>query len=223
MIRLTAEGNGYSDEAMIIYHPEGTPGFDGLYDLEKHYNVAEAPQFYSIISENEFYSVNVLPASNLQEGNSVELGFEISYPGEYSISASELSSIDPSISVFLEDLKLQVTTDLRIDDTYTFTSDPLDDHKRFVIHFGEPNAIDDLAANTKLSIWSFGQDIYIKSPEKITGPVEVYDMMGISVYSSRMENTKHHKFQLNKNLGYYVVKVLTKRGVVSEKVFISNF
>ena len=222
MLRLIAAGNGYSDEAVIIFHPEGTPGFDGLYDLEQHYNVAEAPQFYSIISENEFYAVNVLPDSELIESSTVELGFEITIPGEYTISASELGSIDPSISVFLEDLKLQATTDLRLEDTYVFTADPMDDKNRFILHFGEPNAIAGHIDNSNISIWSFGQDIYIKTPKKTTGPVEVYNMMGINIFSTNMENTNYHKFTLNKNMGYYVVKVLTEKGVVSEKVFISN-
>jgi hypothetical protein len=220
MIRLTAEGNGYSDEAVIIFHPEGTAGFDGLYDLEKFYNVAEAPQFYSVISENEFYSVNVLPSNQLLEGSTVQLGFETAIPGVYSITASELNSIDLSIPVFLEDIKLQVITNLRQEETYTFNTELSDDNKRFILHFGEPNAVNDIATSNEIAIWSFGQDIYVKTPEKMSGTVEVYDMMGITVFSDRIVNSDIYKLTLNKNTGYYVIKVLSGKRIISKKVLI---
>ena len=220
MIRLTAEGNGYSDEAVIIFHPEGTAGFDGLYDLEKFYNVAEAPQFYSVISENEFYSVNVLPSNQLLEGSTVQLGFETAIPGVYSITASELNSIDLSIPVFLEDIKLQVITNLRQEETYTFNTELSDDNKRFILHFGEPNAVNDIATSNEIAIWSFGQDIYVKTPEKMSGTVEVYDMMGITVFSDRIVSSDIYKLTLNKNTGYYVIKVLSGKRIISKKVLI---
>jgi hypothetical protein len=150
----------------------------------------------------------------------VQLGFETAIPGVYSITASELNSIDLSIPVFLEDIKLQVITNLRQEETYTFNTELSDDNKRFILHFGEPNAVNDIATSNEIAIWSFGQDIYVKTPEKMSGTVEVYDMMGITVFSDRIVNSDIYKLTLNKNTGYYVIKVLSGKRIISKKVLI---
>jgi len=43
-IRLQVSTNEFTDDAVILLHPEGTSEFDGLYDLAQFENIPEAPQ-----------------------------------------------------------------------------------------------------------------------------------------------------------------------------------
>ncbi|MCD4673373.1 MAG: hypothetical protein K8R77_11985, partial [Anaerolineaceae bacterium] len=94
MVRFLAEGNGKTDETVILFDEDATEEFDGNYDAHKFfaYDVSY-PQIYSIADKN--IAINTLP-----ETEWVQLGFKAGISGEYTISATEINDIS---SVWLED------------------------------------------------------------------------------------------------------------------------
>jgi len=139
LLKLTAVGNGYSDQTIVIFIPEATPGFDPMYDAYKLPGSNAAPQLYSIIPGINL-AVNALPEIliNLE----VQLGFKVGAVNTYSITATELNSFSPTVSIFLDDTKDGILTNLKLNPAYTFTAAPNDPIQRFKLYFRYPVYLD---------------------------------------------------------------------------------
>jgi hypothetical protein len=135
LLKLTVTGNGYSDQTIVVFVPDATPGFDPEYDAYKLMGIIEAPQLYSIIPGINL-AINALPQIlvNLE----VQLGFKVGVINTYTITATELTSFDPSVTIFLDDTRDNVLTDLVANPVYSFTAKPIDDIERFKLYFRYP-------------------------------------------------------------------------------------
>lgn len=216
-IRLIAEANNWSDEAVIVFHENGTPDFDALYDLEKLYNVAESPQIYTI-AENKNYGVNVLGklAGNLV----IPVGFEMTAPGDYSIKASEIQNIDSGYEVFLEDILSGEMIDLRKRPNYNFYFSPDDNGHRFNLHFSNSTINISETDDNQIKIYSVDKSVFISLNESTNCDIQVVDLAGKQVGQYNYPNLKSTSLKLNVETGYYVVRIITPEKVVSEKIYI---
>ncbi|MCD4730784.1 MAG: T9SS type A sorting domain-containing protein [Bacteroidales bacterium] len=216
-VRIVAKANNWIDEAVIVFHEEGTSGFDGLFDLEKLYNVDESPQIYSISGEKK-YSVNVL--GELSNNLVIPVGYEMSIPGNYSIEASEIRNIDSEYSVFLEDVLSGELIDLRKDPIYTFYCSPDDDAHRFNLHFSK-SAININEINDDIiTIYSYDKNVFISLDQSANCNIQIVDIAGKQVDQYNYADLKSTTLKLNVKRGYYVVRIITPEHVFSEKVFI---
>jgi len=139
LLKLTVAGNSYSDQTIVVFVPEATPGFDPEYDAYKLMGIIEAPQLYSIIPGINL-AINALP--QILINLDVQLGFRVGVTNTYTITATELSSFDPSITIFLDDTRDNVLTDLVANPVYSFSANPTDDIERFKLHFRYPVYLD---------------------------------------------------------------------------------
>lgn len=139
LLKLTAAGNGYSDQTIIIFIPGSTTGFDPQYDAYKLPGSPAAPQLYSIIPGTNL-AINALP--EILINYAVQLGFKVGATTNYSITASETNSFDPWVSIFLDDTKNGVLVDLKANPVYNFTATPEDNIQRFRIFFRYPVHLD---------------------------------------------------------------------------------
>ena len=96
-----------TDEAVVVFHPECSSGFDGYYDLAKFTNVDEAPTLFTISSENN-YGVNFYDESYMDKV--IPVGFTTGEEGLYSVMASEIINFDDVVNVYLEDIKTGTVT-----------------------------------------------------------------------------------------------------------------
>ncbi len=219
-LRLKVSANDFEDEAVIIFMEGATNGFDGLYDLGKMYNINEAPNIYSL-AEGDLYSVNVLPVDFISETDSpiIPIGFELGVEQESVIAVSGIESFDPFTPIYLEDLQEDIMVNLRNQHSYTFSSNPMDDPNRFLLHFGEPIGIDEYNENG-ISIYSHNASVYIKLSESEKGEAAIYDMLGKKICSIKLNDqiTKRTLYQT----GYFIVKVKTEDQFSIQKVFIKN-
>ena len=219
-LHLIAAANGYTDEISILFMEDGTTGFDGLYELEKHFNVEEAPTLYSIPETEVPTAVNVLPENWMAETDSpiIPLGFEILPGTPCTISPTGLETFDPDLTIYLEDVLENVMHNLWFGD-YSFISDDIINQERFLLHFGNPNNVDENSI-PDLQIYSFNEYVYVKIPTSANGNAVIYDMMGKEIVSFSLENelTKLALFQT----GYYVVSVTTSNQLLTQKVYIKN-
>ncbi len=216
-VRLVTKANNWMDEAVVIFHEEGTPGFDGLYDLEKLFNVSESPQIYTI-SENKNYSVNV--QGQLSGNLVIPVGYEMSISGEYTIEANEIQNIGNEYEVLLEDILSGEMVDLRRDPVYNFYFSPDDNKHRFNVHFIK-SAIDiNETSEDLIKIYSNDNNVIISLDQSADCDVHIIDLTGKQVGQYFYPNLKGTTLKLNVKRGYYVVRVITTETVVSEKVFI---
>jgi hypothetical protein len=139
LLRLSVDGNGYSDQTLILFIAGATEGFDSDYDAYKLSGIQAAPQFYSIITCCNL-AVNALPL--MESDVTVQMGFDVGATTTYTISATDLYTFDPSITIHLFDSIDNVLIDLRADSVYSFSASPEDISERFKVHFGHELSLD---------------------------------------------------------------------------------
>jgi hypothetical protein len=219
-LRIKATANNYEDEAAIIFMTGATNGFDGLYDLEKFYNINEAPNIYSV-AEGNYYAVNVLEEDFIEQSESpvIPVGFKLGLEKECLFTVTGIESFDLFTPIYLEDLQEDVLVDLRYQNTYSFTTNPTDNVDRFLLHFGEPIGVDE-NLEAAIKIYSNESSVYINLPENSTGTADIYDMLGKKIHTLNLNTllTKHTIGQT----GYFVVNVITNNGIATQKVYIRN-
>jgi len=227
-LNLAVSGNGsYTDETAILFVEGATEGFDADYDAYKLPGMSQAPSLFSLIASDSInVSINTLP--ELLNDTSVAVGFLAPASGNYTITASNLQSFDPATSVILEDIPEQQMTDLVQDPEYQFTATPADTVYRFVIHFYPTTTeINEPAGSDPINIYSTGKDeIVVASKENITGTliITVYDLTGREViHRSAPGNSSKVRLYLKERTGCFIVRVITDKGVYSEKVWVEGY
>ncbi len=219
-IHLIAEANGFSDEMAILFMEDGTLGFDGLYELEKHYNVIEAPTIYSVPATVVPTAFNVLPENWIKDTEQpiIPVGFELEEGTSCTISSTGLEGFDPNTTIYLEDLVEGVMHNLSIGD-YSFISINPENPDRFLLHFGSSLDIQETEAN-QIHIYSYKEFVYIKTPINTKGTAVIYDLMGRKIIAFDIYEglTKKPVFKS----GYYIVKVVSEDELITQKIYIKN-
>lgn len=122
-IRLSGDINSYYDEVAIKRLDSATSSFDYKYDLLKLFTDIPdyAPSLYSIIDDSLFVSVNCI-----NKNNNTEIVFNAE-PGDSAHGNYNLDFTIPELfmqggCLFLTDLQLDSTIDLRQNNSYSFTT-----------------------------------------------------------------------------------------------------
>jgi hypothetical protein len=219
-IRAQTSINSYADELTVYFDPSRTNYYERGFDALKCTGNADAPQIYTLINDT---AVTVNSMVFDKKNITVPMGFYISVTGTYSLNASNLENFDPAISVHLEDLKLNVTQDLKENPVYTFTYDTLDAPNRFILHFDDPTlGVKDMKDVKPVQIYSYEKSIYVDASngKTLTGNVYVYDLLGKDLYQQTLPDQQMIKINLNVTEGYYLVKVVSDQGVYTGKVYL---
>ncbi len=194
--------------------------FDGLYELEKHYNIIEAPTIYSLPITEVPTAFNVLPENWIEDTEQpiIPVGFELEEGVSCTISSSGLETFDLNSTIFLEDLVENVMHDLANGD-YSFVSVNPENPDRFLLHFGSSLDVEEMEFNP-IQIYSYNEFVYIKTPINTSGNAVVYDLMGREIISFDLQDglTKKPVFES----GYFIVKVVTADKLTTQKIYISN-
>jgi hypothetical protein len=221
---LTAQGNAnsYFDEITVYFTPDATSGYDPGYDAFKLDGISEAPQLYTRIGSTDVVC-NSLPFD--QKNMVIPMGFSCGLPGSYSLVASNLGSFDVVVSIHLEDLKLNVTQDLRTNPVYNFTYDVADNSNRFVLHFDNPTV--GVAGTNNIQpvqIYSYGNAIYVQSQDGrlMEGTVFVYNLIGQELFHKSFSGQTLNRIIPNVVEGYYLVRIVTEAGTYNGKVYLKN-
>lgn len=217
-IRLRVDGNGDFDVVLFQFTSEASEGFDGRFDLEKRWGYDESPNIYSMVGENEIYSVDVRPVI---EGNRVmPIGLEIGANGLYTIESVELTGFVSEDIVMLEDIRDGVFIQLVEGTVYTFGANVEDDVHRFNLHIQKSSSSVFDQPENNVSIYSYSKNVYIKSHDENIEQVLIYDMLGHEVFKSSRVYGEINRISLNTEKGYYIVKVRSDVNIYTEKVFI---
>jgi hypothetical protein len=222
IISVTCNSNNYSDKISIHFNPKTTLGYDPGYDAYKLWGLHEAPQLYTRIGDTNV-TCNSLPFD--KQNMAIAMGFRCGINGQYILKADSIGTFGINISIILEDLKLNTTSDFRVHPTYTFIYDTLDDANRFVLHFTDQSfGLNDLNKSQRVQIYSFGNAIYIKFQDRILpeGTIFVYDLIGKKIFQGKLMSQSLNRFVPNVNDGLYFVMVVSKERAYSGKVFLEK-
>jgi hypothetical protein len=220
LLDLNVTGNGYKDEAKVWFNNSATVNFEPEYDTYKLWGLAEAPQFYSVLADNNNAAINALPWGGIN--TVVPMGFSLKADAPVTITASNMESFKPGTRIYLEDKKVANTQELTVNPVYTFTASPNDDPNRFVLHFYDPSfGIEDknLAG---MQIYSFEDYVYVRNLVKGTtkGTIQIFDLIGRKVFQGTLKDMELNKYLPGVDEGYYMVRVVTEDNSYTKKVYL---
>jgi PKD repeat protein len=216
-ISLQSEINSYKDEALIIFHPECTSGYDGYYDLSKFDNVDEAPNLFTLDTEGNNLAVNFYEPEYTEK--IILVGFRTGVEGLYTLSTLAIENFNEESQVYLEDLKTSTITNLTETPTYEFYYQPGDDEHRFNLHFKNSYfGIGDNEMNS-IHIYAIHYTVFVETSDRLLN-ISIVNLMGQEIV--RKETFGNEVVQLNLQVesGVYLVKVQTDKQLVTEKMFI---
>ncbi|MEI6748539.1 MAG: hypothetical protein ACOYMF_07810 [Bacteroidales bacterium] len=214
---LKVTGNGYEDKAVVAFNQSSTVGFDSDYDAYKLFGITEAPQLYSIIADN-ILTVNSLPS--MEANSDVSLGFKAGAETTYTLTVSGIENFNTATPLLLEDVKTSTTQDLRQNPVYSFSAAPADTEHRFNLHFKNTSGIGETDTGM-FSIYSNMHILYVRNPNGLQGTIEVYDITGRLLSSTRMTGNQIEKTDMVNYTGCLLVKVITIKGIATGKVFVN--
>jgi len=136
-VSVTNSQNHYN-ETLIGFPDDATEGIDWGYDARKlkgHTNIA----LYSYVQDDK-YAIQGLPHPQ-SEDRVVPLGLDAGIAGEHTFRLKTIELLEEAVVIYLEDRELNIFQNLRIDDTYVFTSETSNEINRFFLHFTPPLSI----------------------------------------------------------------------------------
>jgi hypothetical protein len=224
LLDMKVAGNGYSDEAKVWFNPQATVNFEPEFDTYKLSGLAQAPQLYCLLVDNNYAAINSLPWGGLNTLVPVEFALRDSLNPTVTvtITASNMESFRSGTRIYLEDKKEATTQELTVNPVYTFTSSLSDAANRFVLHFYNPSyGIEDKSL-AGMQIYSFEKYGYIRNLESGTtkGIVQIYDLLGRKVFETNLKDVVLNKFLPGINEGYYMVRVVTPENVYTQKIYL---
>ncbi|MBE0638813.1 MAG: T9SS type A sorting domain-containing protein [Bacteroidales bacterium] len=216
---LKATGNNITTQTAIRFNPSATAAVDRLFDVNKlTTNSPDVPVIYSMVG-NEKMAINTLPS--VQGNETVAVLFKAGLSGNYTLTASSLSTIDPSVPVFLEDVSMNYFQDLRLNPDYGFAYVPYAE-KEFKIHFREVtniNSPDQLSAPCFLTgnmlYVNFSDDFGISTQEAI---ISVYSITGQLLLKVNTRDA-FNSIPFKGSQSIYLVNLSTNRYTTTIKVF----
>ena len=217
-LSIKAQNNSYEDNIHICFGANGSNEFENGFDATKMFGLREAPQLY-IVEQEIKQSYDYLPLLTEGENRTVSISYISGASGQQHLIA-DLTYL-PETHVTLEDLQTSTTQNLNENPVYVFNGTKDDDPDRFLLHFAwSPDGIEDeFVQKTDVYIYSYEKDVYIQSEVYNHGEITICDMLGRTIYKNKYHNNLE-KIHLNINNSFVVVRIVTKQGVKSEKVFI---
>ncbi|MDD3875190.1 MAG: GEVED domain-containing protein [Bacteroidales bacterium] len=217
-IHLTNEDQ--SDETAIRFTNQATEAFDKEFDAVKMTDQNNnTRQIYSL-TDNEVLAINALP--EIIVPISVPVGFTTNTVNNNTLTFSGLSTFDNDIRITLEDMSTTSFTDIRQQNTYTFSANALTDNDRFVLHFNKSaNSMPESGLETSdIFIYSYDNAIYISNVSCDNVTVSIYNVLGQEVLNRQLMPSTLNKITSDLPEGTYIVKLTGSDGLVSQKIFL---
>jgi len=150
----------------------------------------------------------------------VMIGFTADNPGAYLFTFSGLETFPESTGILLEDLKENVLIDCRCHSAYSFTYSDGEDPERFLIRFTLISGHDE-PTHERLVLLPAGDHLHLMMPASFReGELFIHDLTGRLVHRERVRNAGHMIVARPESKGWYIVRVLSSSGVISQKVYI---
>ena len=210
-IKLVAKSNTYNNELFLRLDNNALENFEQSRDAYKLLSgTAGMPELYSFAND-KMLSIDVRPACE-----QIQLGFENSQNGNYSIDIKEMDGI---VSAQIEDTKTNILHNFATG-AYQFDYLTSDNSKRFILHLSMVG-IDEPETGTGIEIYSNNQNIFIRSDNSINNSsLTICDLMGRVLFEQELTGDNLFTVPVNLSTGVYVVSVQTAEVIRSEKVFV---
>ncbi len=212
LLVLKVEGNGFSDQTYIHFNENATLDFDQNLDAYKLLGISEAPQLYTKVGDSKL-SINVLPYTS--EEMVIPLGLNVGQENEYIIKVSD-NTYWETVDISLKDLETGNIYNLKTNNSISINqSSTIPD--RFLLLINGATYIEENIRDNSIEIYSYGNQILIKSDEPYEVQVSVFNLLGQSILHRTMTGSETLS---GLDTGFYLVVVTTEKATKTKKVFI---
>ena len=221
-IKVTGSANPFYDELVVHFDSNTTTGYDPGYDANKLWGLKEAPQIYTVIGNNVNLTVNALPFDSANVV--VPMGFKTEISGNYEMTIDSIGTFGKEVSIILEDLKLQISQDLKSAPNYRFYYEQTDLPERFLLHFNNHKlGVKAVEKYRSLKIYSSGSDIFICnfSEKPVNGTIFLYDLVGRELVHSSLKAEQINRINTGWRRGCYLIKVVSNLGIFTRSVYLN--
>ena len=219
VMKIANDENTFFDINRIGFKAEASEEWDIDFDARKLPGSATAPQIWTV-SDNENFAQNYLPY--VYDAYQVPLHFKAGTNSMHHFVFEGMESFSGDSRIYLEDLLLKKTIDLRTQQAYDFMASTEDDEARFILHFNGVTATDEILDPDAISIYSSQNTVYIQSGQMPNEKcnVEVFNLRGQLVFSEKMEPSTLSSFTLHEKTGIYIVRLHNNNRSITQKVMI---
>ncbi|HOW24142.1 MAG TPA: lamin tail domain-containing protein [Bacteroidales bacterium] len=218
LFRINVSGEDGTDQTTLCFREGSTSGFDLEYDAHKLFGNDGVPQVYSFADDGSILSVNAFPS--VTDTEHVMIGFTAYLSGMYVLAFTGMETFPAGMDILLEDLKEDVLIDCRDHTDYSFSYAPGDDPERFLVHFTVVSGHEEITSE-HLVLCRSGNHLHLMIPSSFReGELFVHDMTGRLVRRESVTHAGLTVVTVPESKGWYIVRVLSSSGVISQKVFI---
>jgi len=221
-LRIKALADGGQDESVVRLLEGATDNFDAHTDLLKLRGGEQAPQLYSISTDNEELSVYSLPFTT--EVLAIPLAFEMGVEGDVNFIVSGTESFEPEATLILEDRLTGTYHSLRQIEGLTFSHDPANPANRFYLYLFDPASVDDQPLKNTTRIWQSGNKLYIDQHGlgSQLGHISLIDMLGRELINLNTNLDSPTVIDVSAVNGPMVLRIQTAGKSLTEKVVINQ-
>jgi hypothetical protein len=216
LLRIKCLSNGYSDELVALFDDNAAPEYNNQEDATKMYGGEDAPQIYSMSTDAQKLTINMLPLSMVKM--EIPVGFELSVEGDVTFVASAVESFDPEVNIHLLDKITGTLTNLRTSPAYSFYHHPDDPADRFDLVLNSNVGIIEASA-PEIGAYFHDGWLYLNVPEDIYGSIDVnlLNVNGQLVYSNNALPGQNSFAIPNLSSGVYLIRLVNEHFIVTKK------
>ncbi|TAJ09719.1 T9SS C-terminal target domain-containing protein, partial [Marinilabiliaceae bacterium JC017] len=219
VLRLIGIKNGKSDELALSANAQASTGFDN-YDSEKMFasSSADLLQIYAI-TEGKKLTINTFDEFTPEK--IIDLGIRANVAGNATIKLKSLDNFPENMQVILEDLTENILTDITNLGQYDFTTAKGSFNDRFRLHLHAQTAtdIDTPKQSSKIQVYAKNKSVFIQIPELTHPQYSLYDLAGSMEKQGLLNHSVLNTIHV-KNTGMYIVKIISKEGIFTEKILV---
>lgn len=219
LLRVSVVANGFQDEVVVRFEEGSTSLFDAQFDATKMVGREGAPQLYTLTDDQVGLTINSLPVS--VKNSEVKMAYESSVSGDATLTVSGTASFNPNTTIYLDDLLTGKSTDLNVQNSYSFHHTVGNDAARFKLRFNGVTGLEEVSEKVH-HIWIYDNMLYIHSPELMdeTLHVELFNLLGQQIYTTTILGGELTKLQ-PKVQGVVVVRVTSDHSVYTFKGYLN--
>jgi hypothetical protein len=216
-VNLVVKGNGYSNSTAIGFHDEMTDGLDPSYDVGKLRGNSDVSLYTRLVADNGVdFAIQALPFSGL-ENAVIQIGVDISTPGVYEFSASQINF--DNYEIVLEDRQENTLTNLREDGYFV----QIDEGGlgRFYLHFKDATGIEAVSVKQP-TITLQNNQLAITNLEIGKVDLRIIDIMGRVVAAESVATVDGRiELPINLNSGIYILEINTNYHTFAHKISVN--
>jgi hypothetical protein len=219
VIKVTGSANTFSDKLVVHFDQNTSSGYDPGFDGYKLWGLPDAPQIYTTMTGDANLAINALPFEN--PTIVIPMGFKSGITGLYELEADSLGTFGEEFSIILQDLKLNISQNLKSISHYSFSYEQNDLPERFQLRFNNSSSrIIECKNSRSVKIYSTGSILFIEnfSGQKLNGTVFIYDLAGRELFQTSLQNKQINSISPGFGQGYFIVKVVSPLGVFNQCV-----